>query len=144
MSDKFFSGEMRIKGGNPARYYPAQLWNPVGSGIVVIVNVLKFHAYETDYAPTILRYETALSTLIGNGKNMILGEADSAAEIRHEETTVRPSTPPGDEIMSPINQFSNTILRLDTGIELTEGHGLIIQHDLFNKDVSYFMEWEET
>lgn len=140
---KFFYGEVREKGGNAARYYPAQIWNPAGSGVIVRIDVLNIHAYEPHYAPTILQYDTALTTLIGNGTNMILGESPSAAEIRHEETTVRPSTPAGDEIMSVINQFQNTRPMLYEGIELQPGYGLIIQHDLFNKDVSYFSEWAE-
>lgn len=60
-----------------------QLWNPDASGITTIVRYLGGNVGASS-SISILHYNTALTTLIGNGRNLLAGGADSVSELRSQ------------------------------------------------------------
>lgn len=66
-----------------------QLWNPVGNDKRIVIPQISYAATSPSYAIANLSYNvTPLSVMLGNGKNKLIGEAESSAEIRKEESAV--------------------------------------------------------
>jgi len=71
----------------------AQLWNPAGSGLSLVLNKILFYTATGPTAPGLLSHNAALTTLFGNGKNKKLGSPDSQAQIRTQYSAAQIGTP---------------------------------------------------
>lgn len=146
-TERWFS-EMRAgrtfsRGGNvspgAAAFAEIQLFNPAGSGVTVLVYRLLAGAGAND-ATQIRTFNTALTTLVGTGINLLAGGAAAVAEIR----TNNPAALDGTQVSQTYAPANVTFERVDVwSWELGAAEGIIIAAGAVNISLAAEFYWNE-
>jgi len=105
-----------------------QLFNPVGSLVTVIVKLITVNI-QVQVSGGVTLYNTALTTLVGNGANLLNGGANSVAEVRTIQTGGALGT-----FIASYDLIANTpiVFGGDWLVELGAGEGVTFQPGAVN------------
>lgn len=144
-----FTGEKRAftrfvnMGAVAGEYSQLQLWNPAGSGVIVILRNFYGYADGTTAEIRITQYDTALSTLNGTGYNKYIAEAVSSGQVRSQSNgaifgtriAVTPKYPLASYPFSWGDQKDHYII--------SENKGICVVQNEVNKLIGVNFEWIE-
>ena len=124
--------------GAAALYAGVQIWNPAGSGKILVVNRADWLASTPANVLLTRMYSTELLTLYANGRNKNAGGAAGVAKIKTEQ------------LVSPV--VGTAVVRIQwpvvemlkrAPIVIGEGNGLMATNTVVNDGVYGIFEWEE-
>lgn len=133
-----FLGSASI-GPTAANYSHVQLYNPAGSGVQVIVRTA-FASVAVAAFVNLGRYDVALTTDQGTGKNSLLGAAAAQAHIRSQDNAARLPTLVAQMYLQaglPINFASEWL------VEISPGQGIVLYPDTVNTEIVAAFSWYE-
>jgi len=132
-------GRGAIIAGVAATFAQCQLFNPVASGITVLVYRAAGSSVAAD-TMQVRQHNTALATLIGSGFNLLSGAAASVAEIRSSNPAAQDGT-----IIGPQQVLATTTLSLGEVwmTELGPGEGLLVANNTLNTTTVVNFFWNE-
>ena len=116
-----------------------QLFNPAASGITVLVGQIDA-GVQASRSIHLREHNVALTTLVGTGRNLDIGEGNSLAEIRTVNNAV--------ELGTQLSAYRLEVeLMIQVGPkwkhELAEGEGILIVNNLANDGVTANYWWTE-
>ena len=133
----FFAGDrLGASIGNLGHF---QLFNPGGSGITIVVHRV-FQGVETALSVTLTLHNTALTTLVRQGVNLLAGGAAGVGEFRSQVNAAQLGTM-GQYI--PLLARTPYEMGKDWTVELGAGEGLIIMNQTANDGLYGNFEWIE-
>lgn len=125
--------------GVSAQYAHAQLLNPVGSGVSVLLSRVWVNTRSATVQINLQRYDTALATLVG-GINKSLAGSSPAAEVREDNN----GSPFGSRIgQIKVGNYEGVDLLRDGPLVLAPGEGVLTQMGSVNNDNFTIFEWRE-
>lgn len=140
LSKTAFAGQMYI-GPVVSKYSFAKLWNPSGSGRIVIVYGLHYDSPSVvGFGAEIYSSTSAIGTSAVHAQNKYLGAAASKAELRKEDQTAYPNIVPLGIPQNPPEQ--SNYYQFVRPIIVPEGMGLIYGPEIQNVQVC--MTWDFT
>jgi hypothetical protein len=133
-----FSGTRQVVGvaGVTSR---VQLWNPAGSGVLLLVDAISLRGTSVQQFAAIGVHNAALGAAPTSGENRLLGGAVSAAELRG--TTGGSVGTRIASIAAPVAGFCEQ--RYAEPVEIPEGMGIHIENDVVNTTMQGNFEWRE-
>lgn len=126
-------------GADPGENSHVQVFNPAASGITVIMRRALING-GVDSMYEIATHNVALTTLIGQGVNMLSGGGASLAEWRSQSIAGLSGTQFGRVSLLAETTFE---MMKDWQIELGEGEGVLIRQLIVAQNVRVTMEWIE-
>lgn len=116
-----------------------QLLNPAASGVNAIVYMVSVQV--SVVADVVFRrYDTALTTLSGNGTNLLLGGAAGLCEVRRQTNAVALGAP----VIAFTRPAANLVVFPNTWIvELGPGEGVLLNCQTVNQDMIGSFWWNE-
>lgn len=122
-----------------ADFSHVQLWNPAGSGRILVLETLQISVDSGSVA--LRRHTAALANLATAPANKFLGGAAGVGEVRHQANASAIGTSFNGSVgasfgQSPINFLNRPVI-------IPAGHGLIVSHNTVNINTRAMFEWLE-
>lgn len=128
-----------LAGPTAANISHVQLFNPVASLVTIIVYAV-WHTENTLSTNDINTHNVALTTLVGNGVNLLSGGAAASGELRTQDNAVQLGT---RFATLTLNANDARLFILPWLIELGAGKGVLVTHRVVNQQLSTTFFWIE-
>lgn len=137
------AGRAFILGGTQpavaASFSEVQLFNPVGSGVQVLIRALTT-TVNVATGVSLREFNTGLATLVSAGRNLLQGGAVSVAELRRAAPAAQDGTlAAGFDVDANISRD----ISQEWLYELGAGEGVLLAHDTVNAQLKAIFMWRE-
>ncbi len=128
-----------VLGASVGNYPHIQLFNPVGSGIIIIVHRILVNVEATEGLRLNI-HNTAITTDQGKGTNLLIGGDAAIGEVRSQDNAAQLGT-----LLWRIQVLASSPLDIvkDWYLELGAGEGILVQTHLVNRALYVAYDWSE-